>query len=127
MVSVHKDFIHYFQELCGIHPSEAFQLLELSLDVCTGLSHKGSVNHLLILSCLRVEWGCMFGMLHTVSHKIWWGFASAFLIILVILDILVGFLAPARGPCRRASWYQPRVSCPSLVLKSQLGLISSIA
>jgi len=28
-VSVHKDFICYLQELCGIHPSKAFQLLEL--------------------------------------------------------------------------------------------------
>ena len=55
MVLVHKDFICYFQKLCGIHPSEAFQLLELSLDVYTGLSQKGSVNHLLILGCLRVE------------------------------------------------------------------------
>ena len=56
-VSVHKDFIYYLQELCGIHPSEAFQLLEFSLDVCMGLSHKGSINHLLILYCLRVEQG----------------------------------------------------------------------
>ena len=57
MVSVHKDFICYLQELCGIHPSKAFQLSELSLDVCTGLSRKGSVNHPLILGCLRVGRG----------------------------------------------------------------------
>ena len=57
MVSVHKDFICYLQWLCDIHPSEAFQLLELSLDVCIRLSHKGRVNHLLILECLRVKWG----------------------------------------------------------------------
>ena len=54
-VSVHRDSICYLQELCGIHPSKAFQLSELSLDVCTGLSCKGSVNHPLILGCLRVE------------------------------------------------------------------------
>ena len=57
MVLVHKDFIFYLQELCGILPSEAFQLLEVSLDVFTGLSHKGSVNHSLIFECLRVECG----------------------------------------------------------------------
>ena len=57
MVLVHKDFICYSQEQCGIHPSEAFQLLEFSLDVCMGLSHKGSVNHPLILGCLRVGQG----------------------------------------------------------------------
>ena len=57
MVSVHKDFICYLQELCGIHPSKAFQLSELSLDVCTGLSRKGSINHPLILGCLRVGRG----------------------------------------------------------------------
>ena len=56
-VSVHKDFTYYLQELCGIHPSEAFQLLEFSLDVCMGLSHKGSINHLSILDCLGVEQG----------------------------------------------------------------------
>ena len=57
MVSVHKDFICYLEEPCCIHPSKAFQLLELSLDVCTGLSHKGIINHLLILRCLRVQQG----------------------------------------------------------------------
>lgn len=37
---------------------EAFQLLELSLDHITGLSHKGSVNHIpLIFGCLGVQWG----------------------------------------------------------------------
>ena len=61
IVLAHKDFICYLQQLCGIHPSEAFQLLEVSLDVCTGLSHKGSVNHPLILGCLRVEWGICLG------------------------------------------------------------------
>ena len=60
------------------------------------------------------------------------GFSPTFWIIIVILDILVSFLAPAQSPWRRASsWYQPRVSCPSLVegqeLKSQLGLVSGIA
>ena len=54
------------------------------------------------------------------------GVSSAFWIILVILDILVGFLAPAQSPFRRASWYQPRISCPCLVLKSQLGLVFGI-
>ena len=77
MVLVHKDFICYFQKLCGIHPSEAFQLLELSLDVYTGLSQKGSVNHLLILGCLRVEGG-VCPECFTQSHKIWWGVSSAF-------------------------------------------------
>ena len=56
-VSVHRDSICYLQELCGIHHREAFQLLELPLDVCTGLSRKGSVNHPLILGCLRVKPG----------------------------------------------------------------------
>ena len=37
--------------------SETFQLLEVLLDVCTGLSHRGSINHPLILRCLRVEGG----------------------------------------------------------------------
>ena len=55
MVLVHKDFMCYSQEQCGIHPSEAFQLLEFSLDVCTGLSYKASINHPLILGCVRVE------------------------------------------------------------------------
>ena len=50
-------FICSLQELCGTHSSETFQLLEVLLDVCTGLSHKGSINHPLILRCLRVERG----------------------------------------------------------------------
>lgn len=33
----------------SILPSEAFQLLEVSLDVFAGLSHKDSVNHPLLL------------------------------------------------------------------------------
>ena len=55
MVLVHKDFIYYLQEQCGIHPSEAVQLLEFSLDFCTGVSYKASINHPLILGCVRVE------------------------------------------------------------------------
>ena len=38
-------------------PAKPFQFWELSLDVCTGLSHKARVNHSLILSCLRVKQG----------------------------------------------------------------------
>ena len=53
-------------------PAEAFQLLELSLDVCTGLSHKGSVNHPLIISCLRVKQGLCLEHF-TVFHRNSWG------------------------------------------------------
>ena len=102
MVSVHKDFICYLQELCGILPSEAFQLLEVSLDVCTGSSHKGSVNHPLILGYLRVEWGICPGHVTQsfieISGSLIW-----FLDIIVILDILVDFLTPTHSPCRRGS------------------------
>ena len=112
----------------GIHPSEAFRLLELSLGVCTGLSHKGSVNHPLIFCSFRVEQGvCPECFTQSFIKISWGGGLIAFWIIVVILDILVGFLAPTQSPCRRASRYQPRVSCPSLVLKSQLGLVSGIA
>ena len=100
MVLVHKDFICYLQELCSIHLSEAFQFLKLSLDVCIGLSHKGSINHLLILGCLRVEWGvCLECFTQSVIEI--GGSLICFWIIVVILDILVGFLAPTRSPCRR--------------------------
>ena len=70
----------------------------------------------------------MSRMLHTVFHKnqLGGGGLIAFWIIVVILDILVGFLAPTQSPCRRVSWYQLRISCPCLVLKSQLGLVSGI-
>ena len=66
-VSVHRDVICYLQELCGIHPTEAFQLLELLLDVCTGLSHKGSLHHPLILGCLRVRGGVCLNASHSLS------------------------------------------------------------
>ena len=74
-------------------PAKPFQFLELSLDVCTGLSHKARVNHSLILSCLS-QTGSMSGTLHTVFHRNPWGVSSTFWIIVAILDILVGFLAP---------------------------------
>ena len=90
------------QELCGTHPREAFQLLELSLDVCTGLSHKGSVNHLLIFGCLGVQWG-VYSERFTQSFIEISGSLISFLDYRQILDILVGFLAPAQSPCRRAS------------------------
>ena len=95
-VSVHRDSICYLQELCGIHHREAFQLLELPLDVCTGLSRKGSVNHPLILGCLRVKPGVCLERFTQSFIKIGGrGVSYAFWIIVVILDILVGFLAPA--------------------------------
>ena len=65
-VSVHKDFICHFQELCGIHPSEAFQLLELSLDVCTGLSHKGSI----IICWFSVVSGSTWVYVQNASHSL---------------------------------------------------------
>ena len=66
-VSVHGDFVCCLPELCGIHPTDAFQLSELSLDVCTGLSHKGSIHHPLILGCLRVTCGVCLNASHGLS------------------------------------------------------------
>ena len=99
MVSIHQDFICYLQELCSIHLSEAFQFLKLSLDVCIGLHHKGSISQLLILGCLRVEWGvCLECFTQSVIEI--GGSLICFLDHRCNLDILASFLAPTRSPCR---------------------------
>ena len=62
---------------------------------------------------------------HSLSQKLV-EVSSAFWFIIVILDILVGFWGPLRVHVE-GHHSSDSVSCPSLVLKPQLGLVSDIA
>lgn len=84
----------------GIHPTEAFQLLELSSNVCTGLSHRGSINHLLILGCLKVKLGVCSECFAQTFIEI--GGLSSGLDYRSSFGHNGGLLASARNPCRRA-------------------------
>ena len=67
----------------------------------------------------------MSGTLHSLSQK-FVGVSSTFWIIIVILDILVGFWGPLKVHVE-GHHTSDRVSCPSLLLKSESDLISGIA
>lgn len=96
MILIHKDLVWYFYQLGDFHSSEALKFLEFPANVSVWLGHKHCVDHSLVFWCF---W--CFLEVHTwmVSHSLSQKLdddSFGFWIIVVVLDMLVGFLAPTK-------------------------------
>ena len=114
------------EDVCSIHPSKAFWLLELSLDVCTGLSHSGSVNYSLILRSLRVERGVCPECLTRSFIEIG-GSLIYFLYYCCNFGHIGGLFDSHSKSMQKGITVAIQGFWPSLILKSRLGLVSGIA